>query len=54
MADSWGALTDVEKADLCVAFDELGGQGVWESLDSPDSITPTELEFIWADYCRDY
>lgn len=54
MADAWGKLGDDEKVQMCADIDLLGGEAMWEALDSPTSISAAEVAAIWADYCRDY
>lgn len=54
MADSWGAMTDAEKSQMCDDLELAGYEYMWEALDRPASISATEVEMIWRDYCRDY
>ena len=54
LADMWGEMSEQERVEICVAIDETTGGGMWEALGSPESISETEMDFIMADYCRDY
>ncbi|MFE9232051.1 hypothetical protein [Cellulosimicrobium funkei] len=45
LADSWGKLSDADRAQMCADIETLG---------SPASISAVEIDAIMDDYCLDY
>lgn len=54
MADTWGAMSETERVEICDSIEVAGTEYMWEALGSPDTITKAEVAVIWDGYCANY